>query len=99
MCTDYATCSTSGGRTPIAVAKQKYALSTGTAYASGTALSTTPTKALLTVPKVTDPLNITTKTIWWGIEIPLGTIAGTYSGVNTITSTADGRWSYGGGQN
>ncbi len=88
LCTDYSTCSTSG-KTPIDIAQQKYSLATGTAYASGTALSATPTKALIGVPKI-DNGTVTTKTIWWGISIPIGTISGTYSGVNTIAATNEG---------
>lgn len=88
LCTDYSTCSTSG-KTPIDIAQQKYSLATGTAYASGTALSATPTKALIGVPKI-DNGTVTTKTIWWGVSIPIGTVSGIYNGVNTITATYEG---------
>ena len=88
LCTDYSTCSTSG-KTPIDIAQQKYSLATGTAYASGTALSATPTKAFIGVPKI-DNGTVTTKTIWWGVSIPIGTVSGTYNGVNTITATNEG---------
>ena len=89
MCTDSPTCATTGGKTPIPIAQQKYALASGTSYASGTALSATDTKVLLNVPKV-DNGTVTTKTTWWGMAIPLGTVPGTYNGTNTITSTAEG---------
>ena len=88
LCTDYSTCSTSG-KTPLDIAQQKYSLITGTSYASGTALSATPTKALIGVPKVNNG-TVTTKTIWWGVSIPIGTVSGTYNGVNTITATNEG---------
>lgn len=90
MCTNYPTCGTAGGKTPIAVGQQKYALATGTTYSSGIALSTTPTKANLLVAKVKNVASIPSKTLWWGIAIPTGKIMGDYSGVNTITSTAEG---------
>jgi len=34
---------------------------------------------------------VTTKTIWWGVSIPIGTVYGTYNGVNTITVTSEGQ--------
>lgn len=75
---------TSGGDS-IAVAYQKYALAASTAYAAGTALSTTPTSVLLDISKNTTDTNLT-KNIWWGLEIPTGTVAGSYSGTNTVTA-------------
>lgn len=88
LCTDYSTCSTSG-KTPIDIAQQKYSLATGTAYASGTALSATPTEALIGVPKIKNG-TVTTKTIWWGVSIPIGTVSGIYNGLNTITVIGEG---------
>lgn len=88
LCTDYSTCSTSG-KTPLDIAQQKYSLVTSTAYASGTALSATPTKALIGVTKPNNG-TVTTKTIWWGVSIPIGTVSGTYNGVNTLTATNEG---------
>lgn len=87
MCTDYHYCSTDAGYTPINVNKQKYALAANTSYATGgTALSATPTLVNINVPKVTDGTNVTTRTSWWGIEIPTNTLPGVYNGLNTITS-------------
>ncbi|HKM20226.1 MAG TPA: hypothetical protein VJY47_03365 [Candidatus Dojkabacteria bacterium] len=87
MCTDYDDCSTDAGYTPINVNKQKYALAANTSYATGgTALSATPTLVNINVPKVTDGTNVTTRTSWWGIEIPTNTLPGVYNGLNTITS-------------
>jgi len=94
LCTDYSTCSTSG-KTPLDIAQQKYSLITGTSYASSTALSATPTKALIGVPKINNG-TVTTKTIWWGVSIPIGTVSGIYNGLNTITVIGEGVISYGG---
>ena len=82
MCVNYPTCT---GGTPIPVANQKYSLTAATAYASGIALSTTETEVELNIPK---PLTTTptTKNTWWGMHIPIGTVSGEYSGVNTITA-------------
>ncbi len=81
MCTDYPTCS--GGT--IGVSYIKYALASSTAYASGTSLSTSPTEVELNVPKDTTG-SPTTKDIWWGIEIPIGTTPGTYTGANIVNA-------------
>jgi len=82
MCTDYPTCS---GGTPITVGYQHFALASSTAYASGTALTGTATEYELNVPKVRGG-SVTTRNVWWGIEIPAGTTIGTYSGANTISA-------------
>ena len=82
MCIDYPTCS---GGTPIGVAYQKYALASLTSYASGAALSVTATEVELNVAKATSG-SPTTKNTWWGMQIPTGTDAGSYSGANTITA-------------
>lgn len=82
MCVDYPTCS---GGTPITVGYQHFALASSTAYASGTALTGSPLEYELNVPKVRGG-SVTTKNVWWGIEIPTGTALGTYSGANTISA-------------
>lgn len=82
MCVDYPTCS---GGTPITVGYQHFALASSTAYASGTPLTGTATEYELNVPKVRGG-SVTTKNVWWGIEIPAGTAIGTYSGANTISA-------------
>lgn len=69
----------------IDVSYQKYALATSTAYASGTALSTSPTETELNCAKTTVTASPATATIWWGIEIPAGIAPGTYSGSNTLS--------------
>ena len=82
MCTNYPTCT---GGTPIAVNRQRYSLTQGASYSSGTALSATATDVNLNVPKVTSS-TVATRSTWWGISIDLGTLPGVYNGVNTITS-------------
>ena len=81
MCTNYSTCT---GGTPIPITYQKYALAASTSYASGTALSTTNTEAELNVQKQTSA-TVPSKKTYWGIQIPTGTIAGVYNGLNTLT--------------
>lgn len=81
MCTNYATCT---GGTPIPITYQKYALATSTSYASGIGLTTSNVEAELNVQKQTSA-TIPSKDTWWGIEIPSGTIAGVYNGLNVIT--------------
>ncbi len=82
MCVDYPTCS---GGTPITVGYQHFALASSTAYDSGTALTGSAIEYELNVPKVRSG-SVTTKNVWWGIEIPSGTDIGTYSGANTISA-------------
>lgn len=83
---------TSGGDS-ILVQYQKYALAVSTAYASGTSLSGTPTSSLINIPKTTTGTNTTGNT-WWGLEIPLGTVAGSYAGTNTVLAVKSdtGSW-------
>lgn len=76
---------TSGGNN-IAVGQQRYATASSTAYASGAALTVSATEIELNVQKTTSVGAPATKNIWWGLSIPLGTIAGTYSGTNTLTA-------------
>ncbi len=81
MCTNYPTCS---GGTPIAVGQQKYAFAALTAYSSGTALTGTPTERELNVLKTTITGSPQTKTAYWGLEVPLGTVSGSYTGLNVL---------------
>ncbi len=81
MCTDFPTCT---GNT-IAVSYVKYALATSTAYASGASLTTTPTEVELNAAKVRTG-SPATKNVWWGIEIPLGTTPGSYTGSSTVNA-------------
>lgn len=75
----------SGGNS-ILVSYQKYALASSTAYASAVALSTGATEIELNCQKTTTTGSPATKSTWWGIEIPAGTIAGSYTGTNTLTA-------------
>lgn len=77
---------TDGGSGVIAVAKQKHALASSTAYASGTALSGTPIEYELNCFKTTVSGSPQTKNTWWGIEIPAGIPPGAYTGTNTLTA-------------
>lgn len=90
MCTDYngttnPTCASTIG-TAIPVSKQKYN-TTSTAYAAveNVALTTSAVEVELNVPKVRNG-TVTTKSTWWGITIPSGTLAGVYNGLNTIVA-------------
>jgi len=81
MCTNYSTCT---GGTPIPITYQKYSLSTGTAYTSGIALSTTNVLVALDVPKQTSS-TVPSKNTWWGTSIPTDTLPGVYNGLNVLT--------------
>ncbi len=85
---------TDGGSGLIAVAKQKHALAASTAYASGVALSTTPTEYELNCFKTTVSVSPQTKNTWWGIEIPAGIPPGAYTGTNTVMAVLGeiGNW-------
>ncbi len=67
----------------ISVENQRYSLAASTAYGSGTTLTTSATNSELNCKKTTIDTG-ETKPTYWGISIPLGTIAGTYGGTNTI---------------
>jgi hypothetical protein len=75
-----------GGVNTIAVAQQRYALAASTAYASGSQLSGTDTEIELNCSKTTITGSPETAGTWWGLEIPGGTVAGTYSGSNTLVA-------------
>lgn len=70
----------------IAVGKQVWALASSTAYASGTALTTSPDEAELNCQKTIAYATPKTKDTWWGIEIPTNTFPAVYSGTNTVTA-------------
>jgi hypothetical protein len=74
-----------GSTHTIAVGYQKYALSASTAYAVGTTLTTSATESELNCTKTTSDTG-STKPTYWGISIPQGTFAASYSGTNTITA-------------
>lgn len=82
MCTDFPTCAEG---TPIAVSNQRYSLLPSTAYSEGNILTDTPVEVLLRIPKPIST-SATSGDTYWGILIPTGTLAGTYSGQNYITA-------------
>ncbi len=90
MCTDYPACSEG----VIAVGYQKYALSSSTAYADGTALTDSATEVELNCPKTTVTASPETKLVYWGISVPSGTPSGSYSGVDTLVAAVgeSGNW-------
>jgi hypothetical protein len=77
----------------ISVENQKYSLSSGTSYASGTALTISAVGVSLSCLKTTTDVG-ETKPTYWGIAIPVGTAAGTYGGTNTVIAvkSAYARW-------
>jgi uncharacterized delta-60 repeat protein len=101
MCTDFPTCSTSGGKTPISRSQQHWANSSSFAYGTG--------DYPLVAQEIVDgshgaadgcanrsisvrPSHESTSTdslIYWRLRIPT-VQSGSYSGVNTVTSVADG---------
>lgn len=77
---------TDGGTGTIAVGNQHYTLTPATAYASGTALTTTATEIEVNIPKTTVTAAPENDDLIWGLLIPGGTTAGTYTGTNNITA-------------
>ena len=79
-----------GPGTAIPIANQRYAAGTSApAWASGTALSGTPTLVSLGVCKsgYASPSGTpASKDLWWGIAIPSAQTSGAYTGTNTITA-------------
>lgn len=72
-----------GSSHTITVGNQRYALAASTAYGSGVSLTTSAVESELNCKKTTADIG-ETKPTYWGISIPIGTVAGTYSGTNTI---------------
>lgn len=77
---------TDGSTGVIPVANQKYALAGSTSYASGTALSGTPTEVELNCQKTSVTGSPATKDTYWGILIPASVPPGPYTGQNTVTA-------------
>lgn len=75
-----------GGSGVIGVGYQKLALAASTAYASGSALSGTPTEYEINIVKTTSSSSPAAENIWWGLEIPTGIPPGIYDGENTVLS-------------
>jgi hypothetical protein len=77
----------------ITVGNQRYSLASATAYSVATSLTTSGVGVSLSCAKTTTDVGAT-KPTYWGISIPVGTVAGTYSGTNTIIAvkSAFARW-------
>ncbi len=94
MCPTWSTadsCDTNGyqAASDILVANQRFATS-AVAFANGTALtgSTSPSSVDIRVLKTTVTSTPSQKDTYWGINIPVAiTLAGNYTGQNTITAT------------
>jgi len=83
MCTDYDTCSTTGGKLPIDQLWQTYSLTTPFAWDDGTVLTG---GAVPSAPKCLKPISATdtTKPTYWLIKLPNPQPTGNYTGQNTI---------------
>lgn len=78
------------GANTITVGNEKYATSTFT-YSSCTictALTTTPTRYELDLPKPTSTASVE-DTVFWGLGVPNGNPPGSYTGTSTFTGIAD----------
>lgn len=74
------------GSDTIPVANQKYDIAAFSYGTGGTPLSMTQTLVPLHVQKTTNYAAPASKLLYWGISIPAGIGAGSYSGTNTITA-------------
>ncbi|MBD3247744.1 hypothetical protein GF382_00445 [Candidatus Falkowbacteria bacterium] len=83
------------GPSLIGVENQEFSTSTFT-YGSGTDLTASSSPGLNLNVDIARPTNQSdlSDIIYWGIQVPLGTISGNYYGVNTFSATedADGNW-------
>ncbi len=73
------------GENTIPVGQQKYNLTSAQGWASGTALTVTPTEAELNIAKPKTGALTPTKSTYWVLRVPASQKSGTYSGTNTIT--------------
>jgi hypothetical protein len=73
------------GAGTINVGQQKYATS-GVAYSSATALTTSATEFEINCKKPTTTSALPFKTVYWGLQVPSGASAGSYSGTNTFNA-------------
>ncbi len=88
MCTDYPTCSANA----FVESQQKFDLVASVDYASKTytlAATTTPATIQTILVKPTATTSAVTDIIYWGIAIPSGQAAGSYTGQNTLTAVAN----------
>lgn len=86
LCNDYPTCI---GGDDIAILQQVYNLSQSQGWASGTALSGTPTESELNCSKTTTTGSPATADTYWYLHVPLGQGVDTYTGSNTIEGKVD----------
>lgn len=78
------------GAYSIPVTEQRYAFSSGTAYASGTSVTTSPGVSVdLNIPKTTTASSPAATTTWFGLQIPTPTMAGTYTGTISIIGSVN----------
>lgn len=84
MCTDYPTCSSD----PLTFDNQEYSLTTFT-YGAGTDLSGTAAEVETNLAKATATTTASTDATYWGIGIPGGTSAGSYTGQNLFTAKVE----------
>ncbi len=80
MCTDYPTCI----EETVVVGQQKYNIISTVTYAGGTALTTGAVEKELNCNKTTSTGSNQTELTYWGLQIPVGTASGSYTGSNTI---------------
>jgi hypothetical protein len=74
------------GANTIAASQQRYGTSTAS-YASLTfALSTTATQRDMNIAKATASSTPAASSTFWGIAVPNGQLAGSYTGTNTFTA-------------
>lgn len=88
MCTDYPGCSSGQSFGPT---QQKFGLTdvTYSSLSNTLAATTTPDTVEVVLIKPTSTTTAVTDDTYWGIAIPVGQAAGSYTGQNTFTAVAD----------
>ena len=81
---------TDGGSGTIGAAQQKYSANAFTYSSGGVALSTSPAAFNITLPQQTTDGGggVVIDDVLWGLGVPNGTPAGSYTGTNTFTASA-----------
>lgn len=74
------------GLNTIVVTSQRYSLAAATTFVSGIQLTNTAAETELNVQKTTLTATPEEGETYFGIEIPLSTVAGTYTGTNTVVA-------------
>jgi hypothetical protein len=77
---------TDGGVNTIVAAQQKYSTTSATYASLAFTLSTSPASQQVNIVKATASSTPSTQTTYWGIAIPSGKPAGSYTGTNTFTA-------------